>query len=245
MHLDERVSAVRFPIRDRDARFTDSLDELFASEGVAVITTPVRAPRANAYAERWVGTVRRECTDRMLILSERHLHAVLAGYARHHTEHRPSRSLHRRPPIGDGQTRGPGRWISRLRASSGGGRVLGGLINEYFAGSVATEFSGRTASSTGLRDAGPPGPVQLVAHKLAQSLAEEGRARISVSLAPMAWATAWPKRVRSAPWPGRRRRPPCRAGRGPGARMSADAVVCRSAASWRSWSSRSAGMRRL
>jgi hypothetical protein len=77
--LGERAEHIRFLIRDRDAKYTSVFDEMFISLGVRVIKTPVRAPRANAIAERWIGTVRRECTDRLLIYSERHLRRVLAG----------------------------------------------------------------------------------------------------------------------------------------------------------------------
>jgi putative transposase len=126
MDLDGRVSALRFLIRDWDAKFTTAFDDLFASECVEVITTPVRAARANAYAERWVGTAPRECTDRMLILGERHPHAVLAEYVRHHTEHRPSpitQSATARLAAPAGRSHGSG--VVRRR------RILGGLINEY------------------------------------------------------------------------------------------------------------------
>ena len=69
------------------------------SEGVRVIKAPVRAPKARAHAERWVGSVRRECLDRILILGRRHLQRVLAAYVAHYNEHRPHRSLAQRPPL--------------------------------------------------------------------------------------------------------------------------------------------------
>jgi len=93
MGLDDRVGRFRFLVRDRDAKFTAALDAVFAAEGLKVLRTPVRAPRANAYAERWVGTVRREVLDRMLIFGCRQLRSVLAEYADHYNGHRPHRAF--------------------------------------------------------------------------------------------------------------------------------------------------------
>ena len=83
MDLAEGIGRFRFMLRDRDAKFTAAFDAVFAAAGIQVLRTPVRAPRANAYAERWVGTVRREVLDRMLIFGGRQLVSVLAGYADH------------------------------------------------------------------------------------------------------------------------------------------------------------------
>jgi transposase InsO family protein len=93
------VGQFRFLIRDRDARFTDSFDAVFGSEGVQILRTPVRAPRANAFAERWVGTVRREVLDRMLIFGRRQLEMVLASCMAHYNEHRPHRALGQASPL--------------------------------------------------------------------------------------------------------------------------------------------------
>jgi putative transposase len=93
---------------------------------IKVLITPVRAPRANAYAERWVGTVRRELLDRMLILGGRQLQAVLAEYADHYNGHRPHRALGQAPPLGSAEPPvipPAGRVARRDR--------LGGLIHEY------------------------------------------------------------------------------------------------------------------
>jgi putative transposase len=77
MDLGERAGRFRFLVRDRDGKFTSAFDEVFAGNGTRVIRTPVRSPRANAFAERFVGTLRRECLDHVLILGERHLWEVL------------------------------------------------------------------------------------------------------------------------------------------------------------------------
>ena len=82
MDLGERARQFRFLIRDRDSKFTAAFDGVFAGNGTRVLRTPVQAPRANSYAERFVGTLRRECLDHMLILGEWHLRSVLAEYAR-------------------------------------------------------------------------------------------------------------------------------------------------------------------
>src|SRR3982074_3466050 len=88
----------RFLIRDREAKYTAGFGAVFEAENAEVIVTPVRAPRANAICERWIGTLRRECTDRLLIHNERHLRLVLEEYLAHYNQHRPHRALERRPP---------------------------------------------------------------------------------------------------------------------------------------------------
>jgi transposase InsO family protein len=97
--LGERVAAVTFLIRDRDAKFTGAFDAVFTSEGIRILRTPVRAPRANAIAERWIGTLRRELLDRILILNRRHLEHVLAQYTTHVNQHRPHRALQHAAPL--------------------------------------------------------------------------------------------------------------------------------------------------
>jgi putative transposase len=96
MDLEDRVGGFRFLLRDRDTKFIAAFDAVFTAEGIQVLRTPVRAPRANAYAERWVGTVRREVLDRMLILGCWQLRSVLAEYVDHYNGHRPHRALGRR-----------------------------------------------------------------------------------------------------------------------------------------------------
>jgi putative transposase len=88
MDLGDRVDRLRFLIHDRDSKFVAGFDTVFTSEQIKIIRTPVRAPRANAIAERWIGTVRRECTDRILILGRRHLTAILKTYLNHYNTHR-------------------------------------------------------------------------------------------------------------------------------------------------------------
>jgi putative transposase len=126
MEIGDGLGRFRFLLRDRDTKFTDAFDAVFAAEGIEVLRTPVRAPRANAYAERWVGTVRREVLDRMLILGCRQLRSVLAEYADHYYVHRPHRALGQASPLGPGEPVvlvPAGRVVRRDR--------LGGLIHEY------------------------------------------------------------------------------------------------------------------
>jgi transposase InsO family protein len=93
MDLSDRAAQFTFLIRDRDSTFTGIVDAVFASESIRILHTPARAPRANAIAQRWIGTVRRELLDRMLIINRRHLTAVPAEYVAHFNDHRPHRAL--------------------------------------------------------------------------------------------------------------------------------------------------------
>ena len=99
MSLADQEERARFLIRYRDRKFTAAFDEVFRSEGIRVIRAPIAAPRAKAHAERWVGSVRRECLDRILIVSGTHLERVLREYVAYYNAHRPHRTLEQRPPL--------------------------------------------------------------------------------------------------------------------------------------------------
>ena len=133
MQLDDEGIRPRFLIRDRDTKFTRDFDEVFRSEGMKVIKAPVRAPKARAHAERWVGSLRRECLDQLLIISRCQLERVVAVYARHYNEHRPHRSLDQRPPLAQPRPREATEAettvvsLDRIRRRD----LLGGVIHEY------------------------------------------------------------------------------------------------------------------
>jgi putative transposase len=127
--LPERATPVQFLIRDRDSKFTRDFDTVFGSEGVEIIRTPIRSPKANAIAERFVRTVRAECLDWLLILNRRHLEGVLHIYVDHYNRQRPHRALDLRPPNPEHPT-------LQLASSARSGDVvrrdrLGALIHEY------------------------------------------------------------------------------------------------------------------
>jgi len=126
MDLGDQAAALKFVIRDRDAKFTAPFDAVFTAIGARIIKTPVQAPRANAIAERWIGSARRECLDRTLITGERHLRLVLGEYADHYNTHRPHRTLSQHPPAGRADPPAEGACIRVLRRDR-----LGGLIHEY------------------------------------------------------------------------------------------------------------------
>jgi putative transposase len=126
MDLGDRADGVKFLVRDRDAKFTVAFDAVFAAAGVRIIKAPVRAPRANAIAERWVGSARRECLDRMLVAGKRHLRLVLGEYADHYNLHRPHRSLQQKSPAGRARPLVEVTGMRVLRRDR-----LGGLIHEY------------------------------------------------------------------------------------------------------------------
>jgi transposase InsO family protein len=98
LDLGKRAEQFQYLIRDRDSKFTAADDAVFAGADIPILRTPVRAPRANAIAERFVGTLRRECLDHLLITRPRHLAAVLREFVEHYNTHRPHRSLDQRPP---------------------------------------------------------------------------------------------------------------------------------------------------
>jgi putative transposase len=124
--LQEQPSSFPFLIRDRDAKFTRSFDAVFASEGIQVVKTPVRAPKANAIAERFVGTARRECLDWLLILNGRHLEHALRVFVDHYNAHRPHRALNLTPPAAIDRERPVASSCDVKRRDR-----LGGLIHEY------------------------------------------------------------------------------------------------------------------
>jgi hypothetical protein len=127
--LAEQGHPTKFLIRDRDSKFASGFDAVFRADGIRIIRTPIRSPRANAFAERFVGTARRECLDRVLVFHRSQLERILNQFVEHFNEHRPHRSLGQQAPlavekkpmrIGDPDPR-------KLRRSD----KLGGLIHEY------------------------------------------------------------------------------------------------------------------
>jgi transposase InsO family protein len=126
--LGERANRFRFLIRDRDAKYTGMFDAVFHAEGIEVLLTPPQAPRANAFAERWVRRVRRECLDRILIYNTRHLRAVLGEYLAHYNGHRAHQARGQRPPDRDALPA----LVTDLNAARVRRRkVLHGLVNEH------------------------------------------------------------------------------------------------------------------
>jgi putative transposase len=129
MDLGERAHRFRYLIRDRDTKFSAAFDAAFGAVGVDVVKIPPRAPRANAYAERWVRTVQSECLDWTLIWNQRQLHRVLTEYLRHYNTVRPHRGLNLQPPRPASRLTlvEPGTVESSVQRVD----VLGGLIHEY------------------------------------------------------------------------------------------------------------------
>ena len=128
MDLDDRVHRFRFLIRDRDAKFTAAFDTVFTASGIEVVKIPPRAPRANAYAERWVRTVRTECLDWILIWNRRHLERVLSDYVDHYNTSRPHRGIDLDVPVPPVElTHARTNQVGRIQRVD----VLGGLIHQY------------------------------------------------------------------------------------------------------------------
>jgi putative transposase len=124
--LDLADQGMRFLIRDRDSKYTGPFDQVFRSAGIRIVKTPVRAPQANAIAERFVRTVRAECLDWLLIVNRRHLERVLRAYVEHYNTHRPHRALKLLPP--QRVEPPPATTVGAIQRHD----RLGGLIHEYY-----------------------------------------------------------------------------------------------------------------
>ena len=113
-------------VRDRASQFSGDFDEIFRTDGLKISRTPVRVPVANAFAERWIGTLRRELLDRTIIWHQRQLQRLIIDYIDHHNTHRPHRSLHQRPPVATDAADQPDRHFQVVKTAR-----CDGLINEY------------------------------------------------------------------------------------------------------------------
>ncbi len=122
--LQDGTLSARFLIRDRDAKFLASFDTVLESEGITIIQTPYRAPKANAFAERWIRCVREECLDRVLIVNERHLRRVLTEYIAYYNQARPHQGIGQQCPVAGEHRRADGPVRCR--------DVLGGIIHDYY-----------------------------------------------------------------------------------------------------------------
>lgn len=120
----------QFLVHDRDTKFTRAVDDVFVADGTRIIKTPIQAPNANAYAERWVRMVRQECLDWLLIWGRRHLEGVLDEYVRHYNDERPHRSLDLRPPTVTSAESAP--HVVAVATAVRRRDRLGGLVHEYY-----------------------------------------------------------------------------------------------------------------
>jgi putative transposase len=127
MDLADRTERFKFLLRDRDAKFAATFDAIFTSEGIRIVRMPVGAPRANAFAERWVRAVRRECLDWTLVFGRRHLERVLCEYVAHYNGRRPHRGVDLRAPDAASHPPAPASTPRGVRRRD----ILGGLIHEY------------------------------------------------------------------------------------------------------------------
>ena len=121
-----RFTHSRALVRDRASQFVNNFDEVFRTEGLKIFKTPVRAPTANAFADRWIGTLRRELLDRTIIWNRRQLNRLVVDYIGHYNAHRPHRSLDQRPPAATDPPDQPDRHLQVVEAA-----CCNGLINEY------------------------------------------------------------------------------------------------------------------
>jgi putative transposase len=126
--LGEQGRQLHFVLRDHDAKFSRTFDDIFRSEGAQILLTPVQAPNANAYAERWIRTVRAECLDWLLIVGRGHLEQILRVYVEHYNAHRPHRALELDPPD---PTASPTLLNDNHRTQVQRRDLLGGLLHEY------------------------------------------------------------------------------------------------------------------
>jgi transposase InsO family protein len=123
--LQDQQTPIAFLIHDRDAKFGPTFDAVFHSEQIEIIRTPLRAPNANAYAERWIRSVRQECLDHLLIVNETHLKRVLTEYITFYNARRPHQGIEQRTPIPYAKTEVTNSVKSRP--------VLGGIFHDYYA----------------------------------------------------------------------------------------------------------------
>jgi hypothetical protein len=122
--LGDREPVVRFLIPDNDKKFTRAFNTVFHSEGIDVIPTPIRAPNANTYMERWIRSVREECLDKLLIVNQAHLRRVLPEFAAYYNTARPHQGIDQKIPIVRSYAVGKGQVRCR--------NVLGGIIHDYY-----------------------------------------------------------------------------------------------------------------
>lgn len=121
--FEETNTSFRCLIRDNDSKFTDAFDTVFESSQIHIVPTPIRAPNANAYSERWIRTAREEILDHILIISEAHLRRVLRGFIGYYNSRRPHQSLDQQSPIPRAEPATIGKVERR--------QILGGIINDY------------------------------------------------------------------------------------------------------------------